>query len=375
MNAVRVLAVDAPDIAWGDPAIGRYVRALDALGPAGSLHNARFDLAVLQLGDRAVPLLAPQGPQECWLTSPVVTYGRCLRDEIDRELNGAQALAARLGSYLAEGLLRATRADKVVYVNHLLFSTSLHGRWLGDDLDDALASLRAAYPDRAIVWRSLNLDDHAALLAKMQAAGGRRVLSRVVWRLADPARQWSPRTDVKSDLRLADAHALAVETAHTPSAEELDRALALYAAIYIAKYSDTNPRYTPAALAAAVAAGVLRLEWVRSPAGDIVAFVGDHACEHELASPLLGYDQTRPRAEGLYRIVMALSVRRALAEGLTVNYSAGAAAFKRNRGATPALEYQVVFDDHLPWPRRAGYALLAKALDAMTPMLERIAAG
>lgn len=375
MNAVRVLAVDDPDIVWGDPAVGRYVRALARLKPAGALDNARFDLAALQLRDRAVPLLTPEGPQGCWLTSPIVTYGRSLRDEIDRDLRGGQALLARLGSYLAEGLLRATKADRVVYVNHLLFSTSLHGRWPGDDLDEALAVLRAAFPDRAIVWRSLNLGDHAPLLARMQAAGGRRVLSRVVWRLAEPARQWSPRTDVKADLKLAGVHALVVEAAPSPSPEELDRALALYADIYIAKYSRTNPGYSAAFLEAAVSAGMLRLEWVRAPSGQIVAFAGDHVCEHELASPLLGHDRSRPPAEGLYRIAMALSVQRALAEGLAVNYSAGAGVFKRNRGATPALEYQVVFDSHLPPWRRAGYALLAKALDALTPTLERIAAG
>lgn len=375
MNPVEVLAVDDPAIAWGDPAVGRYIRALAGLGPAGALDNARFSLAALQLRDRAVPLLLPQGPQACWLTSSVVTYGRSLRDEVDRELRGAQTVLARLGSYLAEGVLRATRADKVVYVNHLLFSTSLHGRWSGAELDEALEALRVAYPDRAIVWRSLNLGDHAPLLARMEAVGGRRVLSRVVWRLVEPSRQWSPRTDVKADLRLANAKAFVIEPAPTPSPDELARAVALYADIYLAKYSRTNPGYSRAFLQAAVASGVLRLEWVRAPSGVIVAFAGDQVCEHELASPLLGHDRTRPQAEGLYRITMALSVRRALSEGLAVNYSAGAGAFKRNRGATPALEYQVVFDSHLPPWRRTGYALLAKALDAMTPTLERIATG
>lgn len=375
MNSVRVLAIDDPAIAWGDPAVGRYVRALDRLGPAGALDNACFTLAALQLQDRAVPLLLPQGPQTCWLTSPVVTYGRSLRDEVDRELRGAQAFLARLGSYLAEGLLGATRADKVVYVNHLLFSTSLHGRWSGTELDETLTALRAAYPDRAIVWRSLNLGDHAPLLARMEAAGGRRLLSRVIWRLAEPSRQWSPRTDVKADLRLINAKAFVIEHAPTPSPDELDRALALYMDIYLVKYSRTNPSYSRAFLQAAVASGILRLEWVRAPSGVIVAFAGDQVCEHELASPLLGHDRTRPPTQGLYRIAMALSVRRALNEGLAVNHSAGAGVFKRNRGATPALEYQMVFDSHLPPWRRTGYALLAKVLDAMTPTLERIATG
>ncbi len=375
MTAVRVTAIDDPGLVWGAPAVGRYARALAALGPRGALDNACFDLAALQLRDHAVVLLLPQGRQDCWLTSPVVTYGRALRDEIHRELRGAQAPLARLAAHVAEGVLRATAADRVVYVNHLLFSTSLHGGWPGQDLDDALAALRAAFPDRAIVWRSLNLVDHAALLARMRTAGGRPLLSRVVWRLADPARQWAPRTDVKADLGLEKVHGLTVEAVQAPSPVEVDRLLALYGDIYLAKYSSTNPGYTPAALRAAVAAGVLRLAWVRASSGEILAFAGDHACEGELASPLLGHDRTRPQAQGLYRIAMSLSVRHALTRGLAVNYSAGAATFKRNRGATPALEYQVVFDHHLSRRRRLGYALLAKALDVMTPTLKRMAAG
>ncbi|MFT4254970.1 MAG: hypothetical protein QM608_21105 [Caulobacter sp.] len=375
MNAVRVAAVDDPALDWGDPAVELYAQALAALGPEGALQNARFDLAALQLRDRALPLVVPQGRQDCWLTAPTVTYGRTLREEVDRELRGAQALAAKVASRLAEGLLRVARADHAVLVNHLLFSTSLHGGWDGADLDEALAALRGAYPDRAIVWRSLNAADHAELLAKMRAAGGRRLLSRLIWRLPDPARQWAPRRDVRRDLVLARAGGFTIETDARPTPDEIERLLALYSDVYIAKYSRTNPRYTAAALAAAVASGVLHLSLVRAASGEIVAFAADQIRGGELATPMLGHDRARPEAQGLFRIAMALSVRRAADAGLAVNCSAGAAAFKRHRGATPALEHQMVFDDHLPPWRRAGYALLAKALDALTPTLERIAAG
>lgn len=70
---------------------------------------------------------------------------------------------------------------------------------------------------------------------------------------------------------------------------------------------------------------------------------------------------------------MAASAERAMAEGLSVNYSAGAAAFKRNRGAQPTLEFSMVFDNHLPRWRRLAYQGLSSALESMRPMLERIA--
>ena len=375
MSAARILAATDDAVAWADPGVGRYIRALAALAPGAVLYNAKVEFAVLQLADRALPLVLPVGPQGCWLTSTAATYGPALRDEIARDLGGAAALFARAASCTVEGLLRATGADHAVYMNHLLFSTSLHSDWDGADLEGALTALRAAYPDRAILWRSLNAADHPDLLARMAAAGARRLPSRLVWRLKDPAAQWAPRTDVKADLLLAERQGFAVDRLQCPSPAELARVLHLYGGIYLDKYSRTNPAYTTAALAAAIEAGVVSLDCVRDASGEIVAFSADHVCGGELTGPILGHDRSRPPAEGLYRIVMTLPVQRALREGLSVNYSAGAATFKRNRGATPALEYTAVFDDHLPAWRRCGFAVLAGLLRALTPMLERRALG
>ena len=353
MSRARVLPVSDPDLIWNDPTIGRYLRALDALGPDGALSNARVSLAALQLPDRTFPLVLPEGRQQCWLTSLTVTHGRALRDEIGRHLTGAQALAAHAACSVMEALLKGAHADRAVYVNHLLFSTSLYGGWDGSGLGEALTALRSEWPDRAILWRSLNTADHAALLDQMRAHGARLLPSRIVWRLPDPARQWAPRTDAKADLRLADAGGYSLEPLTAPTLDQIEHLLRLYAGVYLDKYSTANPAYTPAALMAAVETGVLDLIQVRAQDNAVTAFSADHVHGHELSSPMLGYDRDRPRSDGLYRIAMAAPVQRAISDGLAVNYSAGAERFKRHRGATPALEYMAVFDSHLPPHRRA----------------------
>lgn len=375
MNPVDVLAVDAEGLDWGQghEDLGVYMRALARLAPDKALANAWFDLLALQLTDRALPIVVPRGAQHCWLTSLAVTYGKALRDEIDRDQRGPMAWLYRGASWMTEGVLRLTRADQAVYVNHLLFSTSLYGAWTAADLGLALAALRRAFPKRAIVWRSLNTEDNADLLAAMDSHGARRVVSRVVWSLADPVRQWAPRTDAKADRKLVAAGGLSVETSTVLAPEDLRRVIQLYEDVYLAKYSRANPAYRPEMLRAAIDSGVLTLQLVRGPEGDIQAFAADHVYERMLSSPMLGHDRDRPASAGLYRVAMSLSVSRALEAGLGVNYSAGAGAFKRHRGANPTLEYMAVFDGHLPLWRRMGYGLLARALKAMTPSLERIA--
>jgi hypothetical protein len=374
MAEVRVTGADDARIGWGadQDGVGAYVRALADAPPKAALANAAFQCRVLQLEDRAFAVIAPEGGS-CWLTSLAVTYGRSARDEVAREVSGAEAIAFRALSHLAEGALRLTRADELVFANHLLFSTSLYGDWDGADLEPALAALREAFPKRAIVWRSLNLEDHGALAQCMERLGGRRLLSRIVWRIHDAAKDWVTRRDVRDDRKLAEAQGLRVEAARELSGADMQRVLALYDDIYRAKYSLTNPAYGEALVRAAIESGVLTLRLIRSQDGVIEGFTTEQRYQGALINPMLGYDRALPQSRGLYRIAMSASGERALAEGLLLNYSAGAASFKRNRGARPTLEFSMIFDDHLPAWRRSSYNALASALDAMAPMLERIA--
>lgn len=374
MAEVRVTGADDARIVWGagQEGVGAYARALAGAPPRAALANADIQCQVLQLADRGFVVIVPKRGS-CWLTSLAVTYGSSARDEVAREVNGAEALAFNALSHIAEGVLRLTRADDLVFANHLLFSTSLYGDWEGRDLEAAVAALRAAFPKRAIVWRSLNLEDHGALVQRMEQLGGRRLLSRIVWRVHDAARDWAPRRDVRDDRKLAAAQGLRVEVARELSGAAAQRVLWLYDDIYRAKYSLTNPAYGEALLRAAVGSGVLTLRLIRNQDGVIEGFTTEQSYQGALINPMLGYDRSLPQSRGLYRIAMSASGERALAEGLLLNYSAGAADFKRNRGARPTLEFSMIFDDHLPAWRRSSYHALASALDAMAPMLERIA--
>jgi hypothetical protein len=370
--AIRVTSADDPAIIWGagQQGLGAYVRALST--QADIVKNTTFSTHVLQLEDRAFCVIAPT-TSSCWLTSLATTYGKSARDEVVREVSGVQGAGFNAISHLTEGLLRVARADQAVYPNHLLFSTSLYGDWNGKDLPQVLSALRGAFPDRAIIWRSLTNEDNATLVARMSALGGRKLLSRIVWRIADTETDWAPRRDARDDRRLAGSQGLHIVSASSPSEADLARVAQLYADLYRNKYSRTNPDYSEAFLRAAIESGVLTLRLIRNEANVIEAFAGEHAYQGTLVNPMLGYDRTLPQSRGLYRIAMAASAERALAEGLVINYSAGAAAFKRNRGARPALEFSMVFDDHLPPWRRSAYRALAAGLDAMAPMLERIA--
>ena len=108
---------------------------------------------------------------------------------------------------------------------------------------------------------------------------------------------------------------------------------------------------------------MLTYRGLRGDDGVLAAVVG---CLHRgdvLTTPIVGYDTARPAEEGLYRMASLLYADVAVERGARLNGSAGAADFKRARGARGVLEYSAMFTDHLSLPRRATVAALGWLLN------------
>ena len=87
---------------------------------------------------------------------------------------------------------------------------------------------------------------------------------------------------------------------------------------------------------------------------------------------VVGYDTARPASEALYRIACYLFCEAAEQAGWRLHGSAGAADFKRARGAHGVIEYMAVQADHLSAARRAVVRGLAAALQRWAvPMMQK----
>ena len=375
MTAVRLASADDRALDWGDdPAMGRYAAALAALPDDGRLGNAAFALSVLQLPGRAFLVCAPDADvSQTWLLSLRTIYGRVAAEEAERTATGMQGAMFAAGARTTGAWLSATAADRLVFVNHPLLSTSLWGGWRGTGLAEALEALRAEWSDRAFAFRSLNAWSDAALIDALRKTGARLLPSRVVWTVDDAAGEWLRKRDARRDLRLIERGGYVVERVAGLSDAEWMRVRELYRDLYLGRHSRWNPDYSQDLLRAGLSSGFLRFQILRNPEGRIDAFVACARAGGILTSPLLGYDLSQPQEAGLYRMTMLLPGLEAARDGLRVNHSAGAGVFKRMRGARPQLEYMAVCDGHLPLRRRLAYGVLARGLDAVTPALMRIA--
>jgi len=294
----------------------------------------------------------------CWVTSLATLLGPVAREEIRREMAGPATFAACGLSHLVEGFARLMRLDDAVYPGHDLLTTSLYDQ----------ATLPAPHPGKATILRSLNRRHHAGLL------DGQATLwpVRVVWLIDDPARAWWPRRDVRRDRRLLADSGLTRGHYTKLTASQLDQVMALYRRLYITRYSRYNPDYRRDYIEAMLADGRLEILTLERD-GEIAAFCAIRCKSNVLSVPMLGYNDRLPYSDALYRMVMVPPVETALARGLSVNLSAGAARFKRHRGALPHVEYMLILDDHLPAPKRFAYRAIGRLLRALEPQLIKVA--
>lgn len=336
--------------------------------------NMRASFAVEEIGGRHWPLTITEGGPTCYLVDGVTAYLDYALEET-RNLAAHPALrAAMRGLIHAAGpLVRATGLDRQVQVNNWLFSTCPVPP-LSSPTARALAStLAPRHPHHALVMRSLNEVDDASSLAALKALGWVLLPARQIWRI-DPQQAEAARwRDLMADARLTTRSPFPFAPADDFAAEDFARAADLYDQLYRRKYPALNPAYTAYFLQGAARAGLIDLAGWRGPEGNLIAISGLFRNGATLTQPILGYDLSRPQRDGLYRLAVMRAHLAARDQGLLLNASAGAARFKRLRGAMPAIEYTAVFAAHLPGKQRAALATLRSLLKTTAvPLMRRM---
>jgi hypothetical protein len=333
--------------------------------------STRLDL--LAVNGMAFPLTLNDGAPTCYLCSPTTAYVDYALEET-RTLGFSPALqrAVRGLITLCRPLVRAMGLDRQAQVNNWLFSTNPV-----PELDRPMAAalrdaVHARHPGRAIVIRSLNSLADGPTLAALRAEGFRLLPARQVYVL-DARETVAPLTkSMKEDRRKLAATKLCRVGNGDFTATDYPRCAALYAALYLRKYTPLNPGYTALWIGEMHRLGLLQMEGLRDQAGDLVAVTGYFQNGRTLTQPIVGYDTSWPVQAGLYRMVMAMARDRAVAEGLFFNISAGAADFKRRRGAVPVIEYTAVHAAGLPLRQRLALRLVDGVLTRVgVPLMKR----
>lgn len=327
------------------------------------IHNVHVDTHLLQTESRVLGLILPHlhaaYPEESYVASPYgqyVDYGRYETALELGKLRWLNALANRVFDVLGK-ICRWAQFDRVILVDNLLFSTNLYPRQPDYDIPGLCRFLQKQFPDRIFVFRSICPEVYPEWYDGLVRNGFKAVFSRQVYllRAQEGAHRKKRALEIDSRLVAKQKH-LHWTHLEQPTDEQLARILELYNQLYLEKYARLNPQYTLTYLKNLVVGGVIHLKalWHEHK---IVAFTGYFILDGIMINPLIGYDRSYPQKEGLYRMLTLETMLEAEQRGMLLNMSSGAAHFKRLRGAEPHLEYNLVYDRHLPWWRRLPWNL------------------
>lgn len=371
-GAAEVESIPWPDTADGDEA-RRYLTPFLRDGPTRYIRNADTNVYVLRVGDVALPVTAGDfNPANSYVVSPYthyITYGQ--EEFVNLKNPPAEALLRLLFKPLAAWFRRAA-FDRAALANNWLLSTNLYSAGLTPErAQAALRALADAFPDRAVIFRSVDRYAHPELAAALQQAGAALIFSRQVY-YQEVGRRAVQRThEFRSDLKLLQRTPYQVLSADQLSPADAERLVELYDDLYLRKYSRYNPQFTPEFIRLALAERLLTIKALALE-GRIAAVLGYVTRGRYITAPLFGYATALPKQLGLYRMLTALTSLDALASGQGVHFSAGVGPFKRLRGGQAAIEYNAVFTAHLPAGRRRPWRFLQVLMDRLAvPLIQR----
>lgn len=314
-------------------------------------------------------------PANSYVVSPTSTYVRYAQFEL-REIPVVslrwllRQMIRVLGVVLSFGEI-----DRVVHVNNWLLSTNLHPVELeAEDAYEVLQYVRRSFPNHAIVWRSLNAFSNARLMENLKRSGYRLIASRQVYLFDGRGEgpQFLTHHNVEIDLNALRKSKYEVLEGSQLEHEDFYRLEHLYNLLYLKKYSSLNPQFTADWLRAGVADGWLLIRALRSKEGAIDGVIGFFRNNEVLTAPIVGYDTALPRQTGLYRLLTAMAFREAVESRTLLNFSSGAAHFKRLRGGVPEMEYSAVYVTGLRLRTRFAWRMIELIANRIgVPIMQR----
>lgn len=339
-----------------------------------NVHNTQ--LMAVKVGETIIPITVTDfHPQNTYTVSPYshyVSYGAF--EEVKHLNNRLAEILVKIIMTPVSWYFRHAELDKVVFVNNYLLSTNLYPSIIpkGDADSDQLTALSEAliqwFPDRAIVFRSVDQKKNPHIYQTLESLGYDLVLSRQVWYM-DPVEALKTR-QCKEDMRVLKKNGYEVVNGKELSDDELHRAVELYNLLYLQKYSYYNPQFTFEFLKLARDAEILHMYGLKK-GGCLNGIMGFFVRNGAMTQPLFGYDTSLPLEEGLYRLLTLVTLQEGVKRGLLVHASGGVGKFKKVRGGESVTEYNAVYTKHLPKRRQLPWKLIRKVSDVAIPYFKK----
>jgi hypothetical protein len=354
----------------GSPDRAAYLADFLRLGPPALTGSRDLERLVLALGEKLIPLVVNDGREEdCYLLSPYAHYVKYMLIEL-RKMQGNRAARALIPTLAILGRLgRWLGFNQCVSVNNWLFTTNPALALSAEELRTLTSLLVQRYRHSALVIRSVDGRD-PAVRRTFEEAGYRLVVNRPVHEWSGAGLTRSQRRTIRRDLELLrdDRFTVIPDARLGPGDERTIEEL--YTQLYVRKHLGFNARYTARFFRSVHDSRLMTFLTFRLR-DRIAGFVSHFDDADRTVAALVGYDTGLDRkSHPLYRMAVASMFQLCSARRRLLFLSTGAASFKAARGSYEWLEYEAVYDRHLPPPRRLPWACFGALLDATVGKLE-----
>lgn len=321
--------------------------------------NSDSQMHLLSVAGQVLPVTVGEPCRgSSYVVSPWSQYVGYAIEESARLPRRWQRILARSLLAAVHPCLSPVAMDRAVQVNNWLVSTNLWPAGIASYAGDLIARLARRWPDRPLLFRSLDSEAQASLVQALQEAGCRLLFSRIVnWQDPQSAAVKSNR-QLRQDRRKWEKQGWSTAPVSLSRADSAETCRQLYRALYLGKYSALNPDYTLPFFQAAARSGFLQMEWLLDPGDRLAGVWGWWTRAAVMTQPVFGYDPSGPWGQSPYAALSLRVLQKAAQVGLKVNASAGAGHFKQQRGARPVVEYHAVFDRHLNFSARRPWGIV-----------------
>jgi len=290
-------------------------------------------------------------------------------------LPGATArMAARVGLVGLDLILRIARADRTVQWNSWMFSTNPVPVGLAESAEAVTRALVQGFPDHAVVLRNVDEVGAPGLAARLARSGHRLLTARIVHHFDARDGEFRPTSTLRRDQKeLARDDGYRWVGPWDIEAADAGRIAELYRRLYLEKHSRLNPQYDEPFVRAAIRDHWLEFHGLRDRKGRLAGVFGFFSLDDRVTTvPFIGYDTSLPAESGMYRRLFLGIHREVGRRRQLLNYSSGAGEFKRRRGSIPTVEYNAVYDRHLPPGRQMAFRTAGLLLNRLVrPWMER----
>jgi hypothetical protein len=330
---------------WDGDYARRYLSPLMNQNVSVYVANVHAHVHVLRHEGLTIPFtISDYHPENSYVVSPFNHYFVYGLEELEMLDNPVLIGALRGMIAPIKRLYTLIGFDGVVMLNNWLLSTNLWTQTSQAALRCMIDCLSQAYPERAIVFRSVDAHANPELYSALEALGCTMVFSRKVYYQDNTVAK--TRRDYKKDLRLYRETDYQLIKGDDLSVNDFPRLVELYNLLYLQRYSMMNPQFTEAFLRQAWEQELLKYYAFRKD-GVIDGFLAYYTRRGYMTQPLFGYDTARPQEAGLYRLLSMQVTLESEATGNQAHNSAGVGKFKRLRGGVGVNEYNAVYTRHL----------------------------